>query len=202
MENIPVQKIARMLYILVLIALVCNVIALYLVPTAVLLGGQGPSDDFWLPNGFQVYMGNLTFAGEDDIVMAAVAESAILWVIGWTSFNAYQLVLTLFLLFSGCCTAAILWQARRVLNTILRGEPFSPENAVNLRRAALFCFLIAVAALARVVFSVCYYQSPRPLATYNALFVPMFAMGGLLCLVMSALFRQAAELKAENDLTI
>ena len=25
---------------------------------------------------------------------------------------------------------------------------------------------------------------------------------GLLCLVMSALFRQAAELKAENDLTI
>ncbi|MEG1578846.1 MAG: DUF2975 domain-containing protein [Oscillospiraceae bacterium] len=27
-------------------------------------------------------------------------------------------------------------------------------------------------------------------------------MGGLLCLVMSALFRQAAELKAENDLTI
>ena len=54
----------------------------------------------------------------------------------------------------------------------------------------------------RVLFSVCYYQSPQPLATYNALFVPMFAMGGLLCLVMSALFRQAAELKAENDLTI
>ena len=196
MENIPVQKIARVLYILVLVALVCNVIALYLVPTAVLLGGQGLSD------GFRVYIGNRMFAGEDDIVTAAVAGSAILWVIGWTSFNTYQLVLTLFLLFSGCCTAAILWQARRVLNTILRGEPFSLENAVNLRRAALFCFLIAGAALARVVFSVCYYQSPRPLATYNALFVPMFAMGGLLCLVMSALFRQAAELKAENDLTI
>ena len=29
-----------------------------------------------------------------------------------------------------------------------------------------------------------------------------FILGGLLCLVMSALFRQAAELKAENDLTI
>ena len=54
----------------------------------------------------------------------------------------------------------------------------------------------------RVVFSIFYYRSPMPLATYNALFVPMFAMGGLLCLVMSALFRQAAELKAENDLTI
>ena len=40
------------------------------------------------------------------------------------------------------------------------------------------------------------------LLTYNALFVPIFILGGLLCLVMSALFRQAAELKAENDLTI
>ena len=29
-----------------------------------------------------------------------------------------------------------------------------------------------------------------------------FTMFGLLCLVMSALFRQATEMKAENDLTI
>ncbi len=47
-----------------------------------------------------------------------------------------------------------------------------------------------------------YYGSVAPLLTYNALFVPIFILGGLLCLVMSALFRQAAELKAENDLTI
>ena len=38
--------------------------------------------------------------------------------------------------------------------------------------------------------------------TYNALFVPIFLMGGLLFMVMCALFRQAVELKAENDLTI
>ena len=30
----------------------------------------------------------------------------------------------------------------------------------------------------------------------------LLLLGGLLCLVVSALFRQAAELKAENDLTI
>ena len=196
MEKIPVQKIARVLYVLVMIALVCNVIALYLVPTAVGLGESG------VPSGFRVYIGNIVFASEDDIVMAAVAGSALMWVIGWTEFSAYQLVLTLFLVFAGIQTALILWQARRVLRTVLRGEPFAPENAVSLRRAAVFCFLIAGAAMARVLFSVCYYQSPRPLATYNALFVPMFAMGGLLCLVMSALFRQAAEIKAENDLTI
>lgn len=196
MEKIPVRKIARVLNGLVLAALVCNIIALYLVPTVVLTGSEG------LLEGVTGYFSSILFPGEDDIVAAAVVGSALIWVIGWTSFDAYQLVLTLFLVFAGIQTARILCQARRVLKTILRGEPFAPENAVSLRRAAVSCFLIAAAALVRVVFSIFYYRSPLPLATYNALFVPMFAMGGLLCLVMSALFRQAAELKAENDLTI
>ena len=82
------------------------------------------------------------------------------------------------------------------------GAPFRAENGVSLRRAAVCCFLIAAAALARVVWGLFYYGSVAPLLTYNALFVPIFILGGLLCLVMSALFRQAAELKAENDLTI
>lgn len=196
MKNLSAQKTAQVLNALVLIALVCNVIALYLVPTAVLIGRDG------LLDGILAYFGGIFFPGEDDIVTAAIAGSAIMWVAGWGAFDAYHAALTLFLLVSGCCTAFILWQARRVLKTILRGEPFSAENAVSLNRAALGCFIIAAAALARVVFSICYYQSPRPLATYNALFVPMFAMGGLLCWVCSALFRQAAEMKAENDLTI
>jgi uncharacterized membrane protein len=79
---------------------------------------------------------------------------------------------------------------------------FSAENAAALKRAAVCGFMISGAALVRLVFSICYYASWRPLATYNALFVPMFAMAGLLALIMSALFRQAAEMKAENDLTI
>lgn len=147
MESTAVQKIARVLNVLVLIALICNLIILFLVPTAVFVsGGEG--------------------------------------------------------LLEGVHTAVILWQARRVLRTILGGAPFSMENAVSLKRAAVSAFLIAAAALARVVWSVWYYRSALPLASYNALFVPLFAMAGLLCLVMSALFRQAAELKAENDLTI
>lgn len=111
-------------------------------------------------------------------------------------------VLVVFLWFCGCCTAVILWQGQRVLSAILTGDPFAMSNAVSLRRAALCAFAIAAAALARTLWGVCYYQTLRPLATYNALFVPIFAMAGLLCLVMSALFRQAAELKAESDLTI
>ena len=97
----------------------------------------------------------------------------------------------------------ILWQGRRVLGTILAGSPFHQrENGVSLRRAGVCCFAISAAALVRVVWGLFYYQSIASLLTYNALFVPIFLLGGLLCLVVSALFRQAAELKAENDLTI
>nr|WP_326183774.1 DUF2975 domain-containing protein [uncultured Oscillibacter sp.] len=197
MKSASVRRIAGVLNVLVLTAFVCNLVILYLVPSAVSLSGGGG-----LLEGVQAYLGGILFPGEDDIVLAAVAGSALIWLAGWSGFDAYSLALTLFLLFSGVCTAVILWQARRVLKTILRGQPFSMENAVSLRRAAVCAFLIAAAALARVVWSVWYYRSALPLASYNALFVPLFAMAGLLCLVMSALFRQAAELKAENDLTI
>lgn len=179
MDLTAVQKIAKVLNILVLITFVCNLIALFLVPGLVFASPQART--------------HLLFH-------VALRYFLLAWTGVWG--DAYLAVLTLFLLFSGICTAVILRQARRVLKTILLGEPFSMENAVSLRRAAVCAFLIAAAALARVVFSVCHYRSAAPLTTYNALFVPLFAMFGLLCLVMSALFRQAAELKAENDLTI
>ena len=176
MERIPVQKLAKVLYVLVLIALACNIIAVYLVPAVVLVGGT------------QRFVAHPEWWGGLQGATAA-------WTHGWIWFSGHEWALTLFLVFAGANTAVILWQARRVLKTVLAGTPFASENAVC-------CFLIAAAALARVIFSVCCYRSPLPLATYNALFVPMFAMAGLLCLVMSALFRQAAEMKAENDLTI
>lgn len=185
METTHVQKLAKILKILVDIAFVCNVVALFLVP------------------GLTVYRFDL------DRVQALwnyEPSDCLYYFFHPFSFldrpEPYVLVLTLFLLFSGVCTAVILRQGRRVLDTILVGDPFSAENAVSLRRAAVCAFLISGAALARVVFSVCFYRSPAPLLTYNALFVPIFAMAGLLCWVCSALFRQAAEMKAENDLTI
>ena len=125
-----VQKIARVLNILVLIALVCNLILLFFVPVAV------RSDQPGLLPGTGDYLSGVLFPGEDDISAAGAAASWLSWF--WIfSQEPNKVMLTLFLLFSGCCTAAILWQGRRVLRTILRGEPFSMENAVSLKRAAL-----------------------------------------------------------------
>ena len=108
----------------------------------------------------------------------------------------------LFLLACGLCSAGILRQAHWILNTIQEGNPFQMRNAQAMKRAALFCWGISAAALLRFVWEVWDLRHIAPLFTYNALAVPVFFMGGLLFLVMSALFRQAAELQEDQDLTI
>lgn len=179
MRPTSIRKIAKVLDLLVITALICNLIALLIVPGLVFASPQART--------------SMLFSLDIPYFLLA-------WAAVWG--DAYLAVLTLFLLFSGVCTAVILAQALIVLGSILKGCPFCGKNAHALRRAAVCAFLISAAALVRVVFSLFYCRSLQPLATYNALFVPIFAMFGLLCLVMSALFRQASELKAENDLII
>lgn len=192
MRLTAVQKAAKALNVLILFALACNVVLLYLVPTAVMFSQGG------FLEGARGYLSGLLHPDEDDIVMAGVAGSVLAWFWFWG--DAETLVPVLSLLLSGGCTAVILWQARRVLGAILRGKPFSLENAAALRRAAWCCFLVSAGALVYVVWGI--FVRTFQLSLAAALFVPVFFAGGLLCLVMSALFRQAAELKAENDLTI
>ena len=189
MKTVPVEKLAKLLKALVIAAFVCNLLAFFFVPGMAMM--KGPEEILELTS----------YADPLELPLRLLIVFAMAWVWVWQS-GGYEIVLTLFLLFCGSCTAVILWQARRVLNTVLAGETFTMENAHNMKRAAVCCLLISAAAFVRLIWGFTYYQSIRPLLTYNALFVPVFAMGFLLCMVMSALFRQAAEMKAENDLTI
>ncbi len=190
MEQTSVQKLARVLRVMVVIVFVCNIFALILVPIVYHLSplsnlaervAESPVDDDMIRIPFLIWF----FCA---------------WAVAFQ--EAGGIVFVLFFWFCGVCTAAILWQAKLVLDTILNGEPFSLKNAANLKRAAMCCFLISGAALVRLIWGLSYYGNAGPLVSYNTLFVPIFLMAGLVCMVMSALFRQAAELKAENDLTI
>ena len=62
--------------------------------------------------------------------------------------------------------------------------------------------MIALLAAVRMAVWFLRLRSAAPLFTFTALFIPVSLMAGLLFLVMSALFRQAAELKEDQDLTI
>ena len=195
MKKPDVKKLARVLRVMVLIVFACNLLALFMVPGLVGL------------RQLQVDWQELFRMGSDpQELVLPVLYLFLMWPEVFRHIfqvwkNEY-VVLTLFLLLCGMCTAVILWQAKRVLDTVLKGNPFVMGNARSLKRAAVCCFAISGAALVRLVWSLFHYHSPAPLTTYNALFVPIFFMGGLLCLVMSALFRQATEMREENDLTI
>ena len=182
MEQTGTVKLAKVLKVLVTIVFICNLIVLPLVPGVVSLGVNG--------------IAQLAAYDWDDLIGNMVACLASVWQV------EYEAVLTGFLLFCGVCTAVTLWQAKGVLGTVIRGNTFTFPNARRMRIAAICMFLISGAALCRMLWEFSIFRTIQPIFTYNALFIPIFTMGGLLCMVMSALFRQAAELKEENDLTI
>lgn len=190
MEKSTAQGLAGVLKVLVTLTLLCNLLILPLVPGLVGLGRGGLHD-----------LAALTL-GEGPL------RSALLFFLACWQYlfrvwrEPYTAVLAVFLLFCGVNTAHILWRARQVLETVMESRPFQRRNARSMVGAAVSCALIALAALLRLLWGFFYYDSLAPLFTYNALFIPLFAMGDLLCLVMSALFHQAAVLKEDSDLTI
>ncbi len=188
MEQSKIQKLAKVLRVLVMSIFVCNLIALLLVPFL--------SEQRFHYTELDTIIGLFHYDFDDGL--AVFFDSP--WYQVWQ--KPYTSVLTVFLWACGTCTAVILWQARKVLGTIVDGRPFDPANARSMTRAGICCLVISVAALGRLIWGFCTYKSIGPLLTYNALFIPVFAMAFLLCMVMSALFRQANELKEENDLTI
>lgn len=185
MEQTGTVKLAKMLKVLLNITFVCNLAVLPLVPGMVSYSVDG---------GLEAFARFWAYEWDDALWDFFFHQR---W---WET--EYTFALTLFLLFCGICTAITLWQARGMVGTIVRQDTFTIPNAKRMRVAAVCFLFISTAALGRTIWGFMYYKSILPLFTYTALFVPIFLMAGLLCMVMSTLFRQAAELKEENDLTI
>lgn len=200
MEKTGVQRLARALRVIVIVIFVCNLVALLLVPALTCLFGAVKMLSQEHGESISVLEALERLSSDELGSVLLVLLPFYAWREIWQ--DSYLAVLAMFLEVCGVCTAVILWQAKRVLDTIIKVNPFTLGNAANLKRAAVCCWIISGAALVRLILGFVFYRNIRPLFTYNGLFVPVFLIGGLLCMAMSALFRQAAELKAENDLTI
>ena len=194
MEKVGIQRLARGLRLMIWIVFVLNLICLLLVPLFVKLVIDG--DWFSMLRYLRENLPDYTIHTLGHMLMACPFAFLAVWT-EWRS-----ILLTVFFGLCGVCTASILWQAKKVLDTMLKGSPFQRCNAQALKRAAVCCYIISGAAAVRLLVWLAMEKNLAPLFTYNTLFIPAFFMAGLLFQVMSALFRQAAELKAENDLTI
>ncbi len=189
MEKTAVQRLARVLQGMVVVVFTLNLLCLPLVPGAVAFWQEHESIWEWVSHesGDGLFWVTMIFAGA---FYGIFLEPSLL--------TAWSLLFWI----CGACTAVILWQAKKVLDTILAGSPFRTSNARALNRAAISCWVTSGAAMVKLVLWLWIEKNPAPLCTYTTLFIPGFLMAGLLFQVMSALFRQAAELKEDQDLTI
>jgi len=190
MEKSSVQKLARVVRVLIIIVFVCNIVALLLVPGLACIlaaGGVGRISEVFSALSESAYRIVMTFLNA--------------WWAVWMG-GVYHYVMVLYLLICGACTAIILWQVKCVLDNIVAGRIFFDENGDRLKVAVVCCFVIAAVALAYVIFGLWVYAGEAVFLTFSCMLIFVFLIAGLICLVMSALFLQAAEMKAEQDLTI
>lgn len=203
MKTTSVQKLARAVRVIMIVVFVCDILLLFFVPElSALLLDNGPQSV--LRAILDIFSQGI--AGLGWLLFLSLSA----WGVVWQEID--RTCLTLFLLVSGICAAVILWQAKRVLDTVAAEKPFSRENAGSMMAAAVCSFAIFAAAVIFGIYGVCFYAGIWGGLDYNAggasimvvvlLSGFLFLLVGLVFLVMSVLFRQAAELKAENDLTI
>lgn len=197
MKRKDIHVLAKALRRVVSVLIVLNIAALWLVPIGVMFRDVG------LPSVLEHYVLTLVGIkplGEDEIQMSLLLYS----IFGWSAMfgNVRYFLYSAFFLLCGCCTLVLLRQGRNILDTVLAGDPFRVSNAHSLKRAAISCWIVSAAAVVRLAVELWCYRSTQPLYTYNTLFAPAFLLAGLLLMVMSALFGQAAQLQEEQDLTI
>lgn len=191
MKRTAVQKLSDGLVVLLVLLLCLDILVTPLTPVFACFRAGDPS-----AAEFSRLLATFGYDFDDglgNLLRIALADA-------WR--QPYTAMLALFLLVCGVCGAVILVQGIRLLASVADGSPFSDRNAVSLRRAAVCAFLISAAALVRTVSTAFLKSAADALLSYTALFIPLFMMAGLLCLLMSGLFRQATVMKAENDLTI
>ncbi len=97
------------------------------------------------------------------------------------------------LFLSGLCAEYILYNLRRMYKTLLGNNPFTAENVKSLRKCAVGCAIIALLYLIKMTFM---------FTPATAIIFLIFVVGTLFCLTLKDIFKQAAAIKEENELTI
>jgi len=105
----------------------------------------------------------------------------------------FRMPYTFILLSSGICSVFIVYQLRRMFQTMLGGNPFVMENVSGLRRCAVASALIALIFLIRLLFW---------FTIASSIIVVIFALLSLFSLAIKDLFKQAVAYKEDADWTV
>lgn len=109
------------------------------------------------------------------------------------SFRVHYIPQTILYMLSGILCLLIIWELRRMFQTVLADDAFVDANTRSLRQMGKYSFLVALLSLIRLFF----WLTPATLVI-----IIVFSIAGLFSLVLSQVFEKAVQYKLENDLTI
>lgn len=110
-----------------------------------------------------------------------------------TYFLKNYIELCLLFFFSGIFAVLIIWELRKMFNSVIKDDCFTRENVISLKRMGNYSFIIAVITCLRLFL----YLTPAVMVV-----ILVFVIAGLFSKVLSRVFDKAVTFKLENDLTI
>ena len=90
------------------------------------------------------------------------------------------------------CVLAMLRFVIKMLKTVEQTNPFISQNVTALKSISIFCFVISALWVGLLFFS--------EFNILMSLILLLFFVAGFLCLILSAIFRNAVEYKNRNDM--
>lgn len=108
-------------------------------------------------------------------------------------FHRYYTAQCMLYMISGVFCILIVWELRKMFETVLKDRAFVRENGLPLRRMGRYSFLTALMSVIRL---------PIAFTPSTVFIIAVFFIAGLFCFVLGQVFEQAVSYKEENDLTI
>lgn len=110
----------------------------------------------------------------------------------WSAGQRYDFLLV-FLFVTGIFALLIVHELRKMFITLNKQDPFQRANVICLKKISRWSLVIAVAYAVKIIIF------PTFLTIVMAM---VFVIIGLFTYILAEVFRQAVEVKEENDLTI
>ncbi len=112
-------------------------------------------------------------------------------VLGPSRENYYFLLVLMYI--TGFLALCVVYEMRKIFKTLNKKSPFVIDNVKSLNRIAYACFVISAAYIVKILF----------FSSFLTVVISMvFIIAGLFSMVLAGVFRQAVEVKEENDMTI
>lgn len=135
-----------------------------------------------------VYSGIISITGASEIRIGNIFVTSCLYIIG------------------GASLFGMLFNLRRIINSLIKRTPFIWDNVKAIKRIAIYCFAIAGTYIVNFFVNGQYKDFEIVIIDKSGVHTDfeflIFLLAGFFIFVLSQVFKQAVEYKEENDLTI